>query len=417
MATPPAPPDAELIARLQQRDRHAWEQLSRLYEARLYAFAYRLTGNSHDAADLVQETFVRALPRLDNLDPDRLSLSPYFFTTAGNLFLHDLGRVKPVEPVEMKRVEPVEKVHEPEESQLSAKTDPAGLLRRQLHAVQLANARLPRRQRLALALRELEDWSYAEIGELIASNEDTVAHLVSRARESLCDELRLGHVDDAALPADCRRLRPLLSAHLDGQLTESSRAHVLAHVAGCGHCRTALGEMREASGLYRQPVPAATLFQRVDEALAAVRYWDRPPARGTRKTLRRTRRLAGLVTGMALVALVVGVVAVYPLVDTPDWPKLAAEPQARSPLPDLVIAELTPSSVRVANVGKAAAGPFTVTVTGADTFSFTRLDTGKSAARSWPQCVRGTITATADPTSQVAESREQNNTRSIKTSC
>ena len=52
-----------------------------LYGERLYKFAYHLTGNPHDSADLVQETFVRVLPKLDSLDPETLDLGAYLFAT------------------------------------------------------------------------------------------------------------------------------------------------------------------------------------------------------------------------------------------------------------------------------------------------------------------------------------------------
>jgi CARDB/Sigma-70 region 2 len=68
MATVARAPDAELLLRLRSRDREAWEELYAEYQPRLRAFGYRLAGNVHDADDLVQETFVRAVPRLDRLD-------------------------------------------------------------------------------------------------------------------------------------------------------------------------------------------------------------------------------------------------------------------------------------------------------------------------------------------------------------
>ena len=70
MAIAPTRTDATLVRRLQARDRTAWEELYAEYQPRLRAFGYRLTGSAHDADDLAQETFVRALPALDRLDPD-----------------------------------------------------------------------------------------------------------------------------------------------------------------------------------------------------------------------------------------------------------------------------------------------------------------------------------------------------------
>lgn len=78
--------------------------------------------------------------------------------------------------------------------------------------MRLANAKLAPRQRLVLALRELEDKSYAEIGELVGLKENAVAQLISRARQSLREELRLLQVDPERLPEQCRTFLPLLSA-------------------------------------------------------------------------------------------------------------------------------------------------------------------------------------------------------------
>ncbi len=158
MATAPPRSDVALLERLRERDRSAWDELYRLYEGRLYGFAYRLCGNPHDAADLVQETFVRALPRLDRLPPERADIGAYLFATAKNLFLKSVERGK--------RQQPVEEVPEPDEP-MAIDEDPqrAAHLRRQQAEVRIANGKLAPRQRLVRALRELEDRSYAEIGE------------------------------------------------------------------------------------------------------------------------------------------------------------------------------------------------------------------------------------------------------------
>jgi RNA polymerase sigma-70 factor (ECF subfamily) len=267
MATaPPRPPDAVLVRRLQQRDRTAWDELYTAYGRRLHAFAYRLAGNEHDAADLVQETFVRALPRLDELDPERVEIGPYLFATLRNLFLKEVER--------RGRQQPVEEVPEPDvPAPIEDDPERSLLLARQQEEVRAANARLAPRQRLVLALCELEDRSYAEIGELVGLNENAVAQLVFRARESLRVELRLAQVDPDRLPPECREFLPQLAAHLDGKLKGAKLEETLAHLQGCERCQDALESMREAKRRYRTLLPLATgleeLGRRTDDALAA----------------------------------------------------------------------------------------------------------------------------------------------------
>jgi RNA polymerase sigma factor (sigma-70 family) len=296
MATAPAASDAALVRRLRARDRTAWEEVYAAYGQRLHAFAYRLSGNEHDAADLVQETFVRALPRLDRIDPDTVELGPYLFTTTRNLFLKSVER--------RKRVDPVEEVPEPAvPAPIEDDPERSTLLHDQQEEVRLANARLAPRQRLVLALRELEDKSYAEIGEVVGLNENAVAQLISRSRESLRLELRLAQVDPERLPEACRHLLPLLSRHLDGQLKGAQLDETLAHLESCAICQEALDSMREAQRRYRALIPPlAGGMTECDDALAANGYWQRPARTGL-----RARSRAAFVVGMgAAVALIGG---------------------------------------------------------------------------------------------------------------
>ena len=290
MATVARTPDAELLRRLRARDRQAWEELYAEYQPRLRAFAYRLTGSVHDADDLVQETFVRAVPRLDRLDPETAEIAPYLFTTTRNLFL------KQVE--QSKRQRPVAEVPEPT-LPTPIEDDPQRrlLLVRQQEEVRVANARLQPRQRLVLALRELEERSYAEIGELVGMKENAVAQLIFRARESLRTELRLAQVDPERLPEECRRFLPLLAAHLDGQLKGPRRDETLAHLEGCERCQAALADMEEASRRYRLlllPLGADDARAAVEQRLDAAGYWRAGGGGG-----RRVRRSALVALGVA----------------------------------------------------------------------------------------------------------------------
>ena len=296
MATVARTSDAELLLRLRKRDREAWEELYAEYQPRLRGFAYRLAGNVHDADDLVQETFVRAVPRLDRLDPETADVSAYLFTTLRNLFLKQVERTK--------RQQPMAEVPEPVlPTPIEDDPERGTLLRGQQDEVRLANARLQPRQRLVLALRELEDRSYAEIGELVDMKENAVAQLIFRARESLRLELRLAQVDPERLPEECRRYLPLLAAHLDGQLKGARQEETLAHLESCERCQDALASMQEASKRYRTLFLPG--FLETDEARAAVErrldaahYWDRP--RGRLLVGRTKRSIAAVAAVIAL---------------------------------------------------------------------------------------------------------------------
>ncbi len=296
MAIAPTRTDAALVRRLQGRDHAAWAELYAEYQPRLRAFGYRLTGNTHDADDLAQETFVRALPALDRLDPDTVDLTAYLFATTKNLFLKQVERAK--------RAEPTAEVPEPD-IPAAIEDDPerSALLHRQQEEVRIANGRLDPRQRLVLALCELEDRSYAEIGELVGLNENAVAQLVFRARERLRTELRLVQVDPESLPEECRSFLPLLAQHLDGKLRGPKLETTLAHLEGCERCRAALTDMREAKRRYRALL-LPPLGMPVEEARAAVErdlervgYWSGAGRRGL-----LTRRPRGIAAAVAVVA-------------------------------------------------------------------------------------------------------------------
>jgi RNA polymerase sigma factor (sigma-70 family) len=305
MAVAPTRTDAGLVRRLQARDRSAWEELYAEYQPRLRAFGYRLAGNAHDADDLVQETFVRALPALDRLDPDRVDLTAYLFATEKNLFLKQVERAK--------RAEPTAEVPEPAlESPIEDDPERSALLRRQQEEVRVANARLDPRQRLVLALCELEDRSYAEIGELVGLNENAVAQLVFRARERLRTELRLVQVDPESLPEECRAFLPLLCQHLDGKLRGPKLETTLAHLEGCERCQASLADMREAKRRYRALL-LPPLGMSTEEARAATErelertgYW-RPAGRLARLGRPRGTTAVAVAAGAAVLLVASGV--------------------------------------------------------------------------------------------------------------
>ncbi len=72
--------DADLLTRFRAGEAAALEALFERYEAQVYQFLLGVLRDHHAAEDALQETFVRALQRLDGVDPAHLR--GWLFTVA-----------------------------------------------------------------------------------------------------------------------------------------------------------------------------------------------------------------------------------------------------------------------------------------------------------------------------------------------
>ena len=105
---------------------------------------------------------------------------------------------------------------------------------------------------------------------------------------------------------ECEEFAPLLSAFVDGELTEEERAEVLAHVSECEKCRRLLGELtalHAALGeLEDEDVPAGF----TEGVMAAVRAEKaaKKPQTKKRSAWRRWMPMAACAAIVALAAAV-----------------------------------------------------------------------------------------------------------------
>ena len=69
----PQQSDGELIGRILAGEREVYARLVGRYQDTMYRHAAAMVGDRDAAADLVQDTFVKAFTRLDTCDPDRFA--------------------------------------------------------------------------------------------------------------------------------------------------------------------------------------------------------------------------------------------------------------------------------------------------------------------------------------------------------
>lgn len=249
--------DRELAELSVAGDGDAFAQLYDRHERRVYGFCLRMLGTPDDAAEATQETFMRLLRRLPALEGRDVNFVAYALTTARNACYDTIAarrRVEPVaEQIEASSSEPGEIAIDPERAALlaSARED-----------VRVANARLPERQREVLALRELEQMSYEQIGEVVNLNGNAVAQLISRARIRLREELRGGALQSIATSSpDCERALGLMARLQDTQRsTAEERDWLHRHLSSCETCGCSCAAMQEAGVSYRALGPIVPLI-------------------------------------------------------------------------------------------------------------------------------------------------------------
>jgi RNA polymerase sigma-70 factor, ECF subfamily len=147
-----------------------------LYRGELAAYCYRMLGSFHDAEDLVQETMLRAWKAQDRYDPSRASLRTWLYRIATNVCLTALeGRSR--RPLPSGLGAPSNDIQAPLTPALDipwlqpfpdARFD-VGVRADLRLALVAAMQMLPPRQRAVLVLREVLDFSAAEVAEQLGT--------------------------------------------------------------------------------------------------------------------------------------------------------------------------------------------------------------------------------------------------------
>jgi RNA polymerase sigma-70 factor (ECF subfamily) len=176
----------EYIEKAQHGDHAAFEELVRLYERRVYTWAFRVIGNEHDAMDISQEVFLRLFRTISSFRGNS-AFSTWLFRLTRNICLDQLNKVKRRSSREIsinaQETEEGERVMEiPDDSHRpDAELDKA-VLKEQIHE---ALATLSVEHRMVLTLRELNGLTYAEIATELKLEIGTVKSQIARAREQL----------------------------------------------------------------------------------------------------------------------------------------------------------------------------------------------------------------------------------------
>ena len=176
--------EVELIKKAAKGDPDAFECLMLQYQTPVYNLCYRIVGNPEDAADMTQETFLKAWKNLEGFHMES-SLSTWLYRLANNACL-DLLRSKKRKPtisIVREDEDGEEAVFDPVDP--SPQPDEALIRKEENQILQQALQSLDEQQRAILTLRVVNDMSYEDIGQVLQIKEGTVKSRLARARENL----------------------------------------------------------------------------------------------------------------------------------------------------------------------------------------------------------------------------------------
>ena len=169
--------DERLVALVRTGRDDAFGAIHTRYHDRLLAFARRLlAGTGHDAEDVVQDAFIRALGGLRSTDGE-MNLKPWLYMIVRNRAMDELR--KPARA--MADLDDVIHLHPAEDADPMLRAIERELLRSVVDGI----AELPERQRRALVMRELDGASHVEMAATLGTSIPATKSLLVRARTTL----------------------------------------------------------------------------------------------------------------------------------------------------------------------------------------------------------------------------------------
>ncbi len=180
--------DKELVQRVQQGDKSAYDLLVIKYQHKIVQLVNRFVKDPSEAQDVAQEAFIKAYRALGNFRGDSAFYTWLYriaINTAKNYLVSRSRRYSDFE-VDVQDAEQVENA-----PQLKGMETPDNVLMNEQIVLVIKSAieKLPEEMRTAIMLREFEGMSYEEIAQAMDCPVGTVRSRIFRAREAIDKKL------------------------------------------------------------------------------------------------------------------------------------------------------------------------------------------------------------------------------------
>jgi len=168
------PSDSILVQRSLSGDKTAFTRLVVKYQTSVFGLAYRMTGNRDDAADVAQDTFIRAYSKLNQYKHE-FPLKNWLLSICANQTKN--------------RMRKIVRRRGAEQGHFEMYTPDMGDVNPRRIALEEVLASIPESLRIPLVLKHIEGFSYEEISEILNIGISAAKMRVKRGRDLLIDLL------------------------------------------------------------------------------------------------------------------------------------------------------------------------------------------------------------------------------------
>lgn len=181
-------PDAQLMLRFKNGEAAAFDLLFARHTRSVINFAYRFVRDRQVAEEMAQEIFLRVYEGAARYQVQS-RFSTWLYRIATNVCLNEIRKPR------------FRAIHEPlasgpERDSVIQVAEPGSgphrLLERQamVRVIREALDSIPEKQRTAFILNKYQEFSYAEVAEIMKTSEKAIKSLIHRARETLAARLK-----------------------------------------------------------------------------------------------------------------------------------------------------------------------------------------------------------------------------------
>jgi RNA polymerase sigma-70 factor (ECF subfamily) len=225
-------------------------QLVDAHGGRIYGLGLRMCGNEQDAEDLVQETFLRAYRHWDQFE-GRSDPGTWLYSIAARACrrMHRRRAGEPARVESLSDLLPAGEATVPDSGTGSIDQLDEQVRREAREAVEAGIATLTPAFRLPLVLKEIADFSLAEVGRILGLKEATVKTRVHRGRLMLRKALAGRLPQREAPPPDHARQVCLDLLSMKQEALDRGAAFPLPETMLCERCKATFATLDLGQGI------------------------------------------------------------------------------------------------------------------------------------------------------------------------